>query len=158
MPKAPSKPKKVGRPTIYTDKLADEICAKIADGQSLRTVCSPDEMPNITTIYEWIRSNDQFSKQYARAKDDAADAMVEDMLNIADTEIDVQKARLMVDTRKWIASKLKAKKYGDKITQEHSGPDGGAIKTETSFDLSDLDPDERAAVRAIIAKRAADKG
>jgi len=50
-----------------------------------------------------------------------------EVLEIADTTDDPQKARLQVDARKWIASKLLPKVYGDKVSHEHGGPDGGAI-------------------------------
>jgi hypothetical protein len=34
---------------------------------------------------------------------------------------DVQRARLMVDTRKWVLSKLIPKKYGDRQQIDHTG-------------------------------------
>lgn len=106
----------MARPTDYTKELADEICADLAMGMSLRTVCSKESRPCVATIYNWFRTYPQFLEQYARAKEEAADAMVEDMLDIADDEAqDVQRSRLRIDTRKWIASKLKAKKYGERI-------------------------------------------
>ena len=82
----------------------------------MRTVCEPDEMPNKGTVFRWLRTHEEFSDQYAKAKSDSADALLEDMLHIADDDKeDVQRSRLRVDVRKWAASKLKPKKYGDKL-------------------------------------------
>lgn len=123
-----------GRPTIYTQDLADEICSQLAEGISLRTICLPEEMPNKSTVFRWLRTHEEFCDQYAKAKESSADALLEDMFSIADDQDeDVARSRLRVDVRKWAASKLKPKKYGDKITNEHSGPDGSAIPVQINY-------------------------
>lgn len=143
-----------GRPTKYTEKLIDEICAQLSEGISLRTICLADDMPTGRTVWRWLRKHADFCQQYAKAKEESADALVEEMLDIADdgsndwmarNEPDnegyaynsehVQRSRLRVDTRKWAASKLKAKKYGDKITNEHTGKDGGPIETTATINF-----------------------
>mgnify|MGYP000518903851 CR=1 FL=1 len=73
-----------GRPTKYTDKLADRICAQLADGDSLHTVCHADDMPCKATIFNWMRTNEAFLDQYTRAKQESADALTDEMLDIAD--------------------------------------------------------------------------
>ena len=139
------KPVKIGRPTKYTKVLSEQVCAMLAQGQSMRTVCKNSKMPSMQTIFTWLRKYPDFLEQYERAKLESADALTDEMIDIADEEamsdlvIDgvpvldpntgnpykiltsagVQHARLRVDTRKWIASKLKPKKYGDKVTNEH---------------------------------------
>ena len=135
------KPKDVGgRPSDYTKELADDICAQLAEGKSLRTVCLPDEMPSKTTIFNWMRTKDGFLDQYTRAKEESADAMFEETIDIADDGANdwmenndpenagykfngehIQRSKLRVDTRKWMMSKMKPKKYGDRITTEHTG-------------------------------------
>lgn len=129
-----------GRPSDYTQELADRICGQLAEGISLRTVCKGEGMPVASTVFLWLRTHEGFSEQYARAKEESADALVEEMMDIADDgsndwmEIHdkenvgyrqngeaINRSRLRVDTRKWVASKLKAKKYGDKQQVEHSG-------------------------------------
>ena len=147
-----------GRPSDFTQEIADLICGQLASGLSMRTVCKAEDMPDMTTVFRWIRTNEEFRQQYEKAKEECADALAEEMLDIADDgtndwmeRIDkdgmpvgyvlngehVQRSRLRLDARKWIASKLKPKKYGDKITNEHTGKDGGAIKTETVLPDSD---------------------
>lgn len=124
-----------GRPTSYTQEVADAICAELALGYSIRTVCKPDEMPAVKTIFNWFRTQPEFLQQYTRAKQEAADAMAEDILDIADDATNdymlrmgkdgeesyqlngehLQRSKLRVDTRKFLMAKMKPKKYGDKI-------------------------------------------
>jgi hypothetical protein len=106
----------MGRPSDYSQELADVICAQLSDGKSLRSICRQESMPSTTTIFNWLRTNEPFLEQYARAKEESADALADDMLEIADDlSEEAQSRRVRVDTRKWIASKLKPKKYGDKL-------------------------------------------
>jgi len=112
------KPKAVmGRPSEYTDEEGDRICAWIAEGKSLRSY-SRATGRDLTTIYRWLRERGDFHKRYARAHDDRADTLADEMVDIADeaasgTMEEIQAARLRVDTRKWIAAKLKPTKWGD---------------------------------------------
>ena len=116
MPKTKAKKKnKGGRPTKYTKALALEICARIAEGQSVRKISKSRKMPNASTIHAWVLDNEEFSKQYARAKGIGADVELDELEEIARQEDDVQRARLIVDTKKWGLSKKMPKKYGDKL-------------------------------------------
>lgn len=150
-PKAEAPPKPMGRPTDYTPELCDRICAELAAGLSLRTVCASEDMPSAVSVFAWIRKYPDFLKQYEAAKAESADALVEEMIDIADDgrndwmEVHdregecvgyringehVQRSRLRVDTRKWAASKLKPKKYGDKVDVNHGVEPGSVL-----FDL-----------------------
>jgi len=122
-------PVKKGRPTDYTEALASYLCAEIASGRSLRSVCEDTGMPDKSTVFRWISKHEAFRDQYARAQEDRTAAMAEELLDIADFEDkeDAQRAKLRIDTRKWLMSKMAPKKYGDKVVNEHSGPDGGPI-------------------------------
>ena len=120
-------PAKTGRPTLFSDEMCDTICTRLIEGESLRAICRDAEMPSISSVMKWLRENENFSQQYARAKEDQADTLADELIAIADETKDPAKARLQIDARKWAASKLKPKKYGDKVTQEHTGPDGGPI-------------------------------
>ena len=129
----------MARPTDFTPELGDVICAEVMAGKPLVRICAEDSMPHPATVYRWFRLHKEFCDNYVRAKEDQADYFSEDIINIADlaTPESIQVARLQVDTRKWIASKFKPKRYGDKLSQEHTGADGGPIKTETSLPLQD---------------------
>lgn len=109
-----------GRPTAYTPELGDLICEGVSRKKALAKLCdSNDSLPTPKTVYNWLRSHEEFLQNYTRAKEDQADYLVEECLDIADdVEIDPANKRIMVDTRKWIASKYRHKKYGDKMHQE----------------------------------------
>ncbi len=110
--------KKMGHPTIYTEKLATIICERIASGESLRRICKDDSMPARKTIHLWLLDEDKksFLHQYNIASDIRADELFDSLQIIADnTKGEVQRDRLRVDTRKWYLSKIMPKKYGDKL-------------------------------------------
>lgn len=129
-------PSKVGRPSEFTQELADKICEQLAIGYSMRTVAKDPELPSIETIFKWMRTNEIFLKQYTRAKQEAADAMAEELLDISDDGTNdfmeddynkgrtpgytvngenIQRSKLRVDTRKWLMAKMKPRTYGDKL-------------------------------------------
>ncbi len=126
----------IGRPTSYTEEIALAICERIADGESLRAICDDPEMPARSTIFKWLSENKAFSDQYARAREEQADALFDEILSIADDGRNdwmekhgkdgeclgwqvngeaLRRSQLRVDARKWMASKLRPKKYGEKI-------------------------------------------
>jgi len=127
-------PKKMGRPSKYSDHLAQVICLRIAEGESLNKICKDDEMPERVTIYRWLLEKEDFCNNYARAREDQAETHADAIVDIADqlpyqitdkdgnVRIDsayVQWQRNRIDARKWVASKLKATKYGDVL--KHTG-------------------------------------
>jgi len=112
----------MGRPSSYTPAVADIICDRLASGMGLEQACAPDDMPGARTVHRWLENNDEFRQKYARARTEQADRDADDVVKIADEECDPQRARVRVDARKWRASKLAPKKYGERI--EHSGSIG----------------------------------
>lgn len=127
-------PRKPGRPSKFSQELADTICNGLAVGKSLREVCRADEMPDRDTVLRWLHSRPAFYGQYAQAKRSGLDAMAEDIIEISDEGSNdwmaandpenagyrangehIARSRLRVDTRKWIMSKLAPKKYGEKL-------------------------------------------
>ena len=124
----------------FTQELFDYICEAISNGESLTTICAEDDMPNKSTVLRWLDKEDakELRDQYARAREAQADAIFDECLHIADEgSDDVQKAKLRIDTRKWMAGKLRPKKYADRHQHEHSGPDGEPIKTEIQVTIVD---------------------
>lgn len=124
----------------------------------MRSISRDESMPAMSTLFKWLREAPGFSEQYAKAKEESADALVEDMLDIADNQVSqplivddlpllidgkpvlikdavsVNHARLRVDTRKWAASKLKPKKYGDHATLKLGGNVGLTDLSEEELD------------------------
>ena len=139
-----------GRPTIFSQELCDAICARIADGESLRSICRDDGMPSAGTVCRWLAEADKaaFREQYTRARDAQADALFDEILDISDDGRNdwmerhgkdntgwqlngehIQRSRLRVDARKWAASKLAPKKYGEKIDLNHGGQPDNPVST-----------------------------
>ena len=68
----------------YSRRLADEICARLADGQSLRAICADPAMPHRATVLRWLHANPEFRNLYTLAREAAADALAEEIVAIAD--------------------------------------------------------------------------
>lgn len=105
----------------YSPELFDDICKRIADGDSLRAICSDEGMPDKSNVFRWLASDERLRDQYARAREKQADHFVDEIITIADEAKDAQKARLQIDARKWVAGKMRPKKYGDKIDVTSDG-------------------------------------
>ncbi|ELY4740640.1 DNA packaging protein [Cronobacter sakazakii] len=133
--------KKTGRPSDYTEELAEIICLRLAEGESLRSVCRDEGMPSKQAVLRWLARNESFRAQYVRAKEEGAEAIAEELFDIADDgsndwmeKLDkdgeaigyqlngehVQRSKLRIDTRKWYLSKIMPKKYGDRIQHDQS--------------------------------------
>ncbi|MFT3804968.1 MAG: terminase small subunit protein [Burkholderiaceae bacterium] len=123
-----------GRPSDYSSKLASTICERIAEGESLRQICADTGMPARSTVMRWINGHAEFRNQYALAREMQSELMADEIVGIADACLgdadSVHRARLRIDARKWLMAKLLPKKYGDRITQEHTGPNGGPVTVE----------------------------
>jgi hypothetical protein len=116
------------------------ICERISNGESLRQICDGDDMPAASTVFVWLSNDSAFSEQYARAREAQADAIFDEILLIADDGRNdwverkdqedanlgwrengeaIRRSQLRIDARKWMAGKLRPKKYGDKLELEH---------------------------------------
>ncbi|ASQ11848.1 terminase small subunit protein [Sinorhizobium meliloti] len=126
--------------STYTEEIALRICERLADGESLKAMCEDEDMPSKSTVFKWLSENPAFSDMYARAREAQADALFDDVLSIADDGRNdwmqrnfgedtrwvengeaLRRSQLRIDARKWMAGKLRPKKYGDKLDVEHSG-------------------------------------
>lgn len=133
----------MGRPSSFSQEIADTICERLADGESLRSICQDDGMPNKATVFRWLASKElsNFRDQYALAREAQADTFVDEMVDIADDGSNdwmerkrrdgsletvfnrehVDRSKLRADVRKWVAVKLLPKKYG--IVRENEPED-----------------------------------
>ena len=143
--------KQKGRPTVFTPALADRICELIAEGRPNREIC---KMVGIAekSLYNWLSNNPGFVQQYATSKERQADFYAQQIVGISDeatvevrhqgedvvldiSSSAVARNRLRIDARKWIASKLAPKKYGEKL-QVGGAEDLPPIKSEGTLTLS----------------------
>lgn len=120
-----------GRPQFpWTDDIEDEICLRLGDGESLLKICKDSHMPSRNIVHLRILHNAAFRDKYTLAKAAQADTYFDQVVEIADDAsqdwIDgedgprlnsehVNRSRLRIDARKWVAGKLRPKIYGDKL-------------------------------------------
>ncbi len=132
---AESKKRKPGRPSMYSEALTAEICRRMMEGESLRSICRDEAMPSKVSVLKWLEVHEEFVSQYARAREMQADHMADEILEIADDGTNdwmeraakggetvtvpdqehIQRSRLRVDARKWLMARMAPKKYGDKV-------------------------------------------
>lgn len=110
-----------GRPSIYSETLADEICRRLATGDTLIGMCEEPGMPTERVVHKWLGIHDEFVQKYARARAEQCDHIAEDIMRISDSEEDPNRARVRIDARKWFASKVAPKKYGDRTGVDVDG-------------------------------------
>ncbi|NSX16927.1 helix-turn-helix domain-containing protein [Cupriavidus taiwanensis] len=154
MPRKRDPNKPVGPTPLVLDgeekaRAQDEICGRIAEGQTLAEICREEGMPSRRTVYDWIRDDADFAKAMETARDIGADAIAEEALRIADSPLEgveleigadggtkekrgdmLGHRKLQVETRLKLLAKWHPKKYGEKVTAEHVGANGGAIQYE----------------------------
>ena len=113
--------KKVGRPSKMTEEVQAEILGRISTGESLRQICGDKHLPAPQNVFKFIYTNNEFRDNYEAARREQAEWLGEGLIDIADGDGDTQRDRLLIDTRKWVMSKLLPKKYSDKIDLDVSG-------------------------------------
>ncbi len=140
-----------GRPTLYTEELGRLICDRLANGETLRAICSSGEMPAESTVRNWAMNPEHpIFAHYRAAREVGYLRMADELLDISDDGTNdwmerkdsegenvgwqvngehVSRSKLRVETRKWILSKALPKIYGDKITAEHTGPEGAPLES-----------------------------
>lgn len=149
-----------GRPTDYNEEKAAEICERLASGESLRSICLDEDMPVRSTVFRWLSHHDEFSIQYTRAREEQADAIFDEILDIADDgrndwmekngsdgeslgwQFNAEAARrsqIRIDARKWMAGKMRPKKYSDKLEVAHSGKVDGNMTVTVSLSDEELE-------------------
>jgi len=144
-----------GRHLVFMEDIADKVLDRLSNGESLRSICQDADMPDGSTVRKWISRNPDFARQYAIAREEQADSLFDETIHIADAvpkgaaNEDIQRARLQIDTRKWVAGKLRPKKYGDLLKHELTGANGGAIAMQ-AVSIGSLDYDQREALAGML--------
>lgn len=148
MPHTDKQNSRPGRPSDFSQEVTDLICERLADGESLRSICADDDMPGKSTVFGWLAdpNHEEFRTKYALAREAQTEALVDEMTEIADDGTNdwmeqrdgdgqligwkengeaLRRSALRISTRQWIAEKLKPKKYGAKMAL--SDADGGPL-------------------------------
>jgi len=159
----------MGRPSDYSEEIASKICERLSDGDSLRSICDEEGFPHRNTVRRWLIQFPEFRAQYTLAREEQADTLFDEILDIADDarndwmarqgenadgyELNgdhVRRSQMRIDARKWMAGKLAPKKYGDKTTV--AGDPENPLQV-----VSITDVDRAAALMAFMAKTKSDK-
>ena len=115
-------PKKAGRPSEFSQEVVTAICERMAEGETLRKICSDPEMPSRNTVLRWVKNDDGFKKQYETARQACMDWYADEIVNIAwDASNDtiqgkdgqplcnhewIARSRLKVDSLKFLMAKF----------------------------------------------------
>lgn len=145
-----------GRPSIFSDAIADRILEGLMDGRSLRQICTDKGMPDRVTVIRWMAAKEDFATKCAKARTVQADLMDDLILETAHncTPATAQADKVKISAYQWRAAKLVPKRYGDKVAL--TGGDGGPIRTLNEAELaklSDEDIERLLAIRAKLAQR-----
>lgn len=127
----------MGRPTDYTDEIANAICQRVADGESLRAICRDSDFPSRSAVHAWLLKDEHanFADHYAQAQLLRQELMFDEVTDLADDLMEqplsgeiVQAQRVRIDSRKWALGRMNRSKYGDHSSHEVSGKGGGEIR------------------------------
>ena len=118
----------------YSPELADRVCELMIEGLSLRKICEVEGMPSRQSIFNWLEKNEQFRQRYEIARAMQVEFWAHEIIEIADDTSgdfiinehgervfdheNVQRAKLKIDARKWLMSKLHPARYGDRVTAD----------------------------------------
>jgi len=112
----------MSRPTTYTQARADALLEWMSEGKTVKSWCKANDV-GLSTVAQWKSANREFAEAYARAREDQGDAIADDAVDTSeDMQIPSDQKRIIVDTKKWYASKMRPKVYGDRTQLEHSSP------------------------------------
>jgi hypothetical protein len=140
----------MGRPTKRTEEIIKRIIEGLSAGTPLTVICKEDGMPHDSTVRDWMAGDSDLSLAIARARQLGFDAIADNVRSTArgkgDSTGDFQRDRLIIETDLKLLAKWDPKRYGDKITQEISGPDGAPIQSQAVS----LDPAQEAALQQVI--------
>lgn len=145
-----------GRPSSYSDEMAETICDRLIEGLSLRKICEADDMPDRNTVMRWMDANPQFAARCARARELQADYMDDLILDTANasTPETAPADRVKISAYQWRAAKLQPKRYGDKMALVGGGKGDPPVR----LDLSGLNDAELEALEHIRSKLAVPGG
>ena len=144
---------KGGRPSTYTQEIAELLCVRLGQGESLKQICSEEEMPAQSTVYVWLQRHPEFVEMYTRAREEQAETHADEIVSIADETPAIKEVRdkdgnviditldsayiawqkQRIEARKWNAAKQRPRKYGDRVT--HAGDDENPVVVENNHNV-----------------------
>src|ERR1700720_1232780 len=125
--------------TNYTRDLADIVCDRMTEGESLRAICRDPDMPSEGAVRGWaVRDVDGFGDRYRAARQMLLEYWADLIVDIADDEeSDPRSRQIRTGVRQWLMSKLAPRRYGDKV-QIGGNPDSPLQVMHHQVSLSEL--------------------
>ena len=157
--------KKPGRPSKLTPAVLKRIVDGLSEGTPLTVICAGENMPHDTTVRDWMAANPDVSLAIARARDRGFDKIALEAMRIADTPLigeeitesedgmQVKRSdmlghrKLQIETRLKLLAKWDPKRYGERMAQEISGPNGGPVSVAPAVQLT---ADQEQALARVI--------
>ena len=144
----------------YTDEIAEEICTRLANGESLIAICEDSHMPGRRTVLDWCDADPAFRLKCARARDQQADHAYDELIGIERKliagEMSPEVARVVVASKQWRAMKMAPRRYGDKSSIETKST--VEVQHTRKLDISTLTDEQldalEGALRATVAQLA----
>lgn len=129
---------KAGRPSSYSIEIADKICERMIEGETIAEICTDEAMPSRRTVYDWHDAHPEFRTRCARAREGMADAFEARMQGVIEKvesgQLPPDAARVVVSNLQWRAAKAAPKAFGDAVNLKHSDPDGGPVQHTVQTD------------------------
>ena len=131
----------MARGKSFPDSVWLSILEQIADGKPLREICRQDGMPGYWTVYAYRNENEEYRKLFTESRDCGFDVIADESLEIIDaaTPENIQVAKARADHRLKLLAKW-SNRYSDKITNEHTGPNGGPMQTDNKWTVEFVRP------------------
>jgi hypothetical protein len=143
----------------YTPEIGASICGKLCEGQSLRSICAAEGMPDKSTVMTWLHRHPDFRAMYIAARELGAEAMADEVIAIATAPMKAEDApvvRVRLDAVKWAAAKFAPKRWGDRVQAELSGPGGAPLQIMPAVPM--VPTQVAQAVRDLIGKAEQEMG
>ena len=136
---------------LYTPTVAEVICIRISEGESLRAICRDPGMPTEGAVRAWARDNrDGFGACYHLARKLQFEFWADQIVEIADaSEADPRDRQVRIDTRKWLLSKLAARRYGDRLLVAGE-PENPIRVLHEQVSLNSLTSDQLASLETFV--------
>lgn len=147
----------MGRFSTYTESVGDLIIARLAEGESLRSICEANpDLPDRSTILRWQHDNEDFAAKCARAREFGAESHYDDMAQI-ETDVlsgalEPKAANVVLANKRWRLEKLKPRVFGARVAHEVTGANGGPLEVAT-IDVANMS--DSALAEFMRARRAA---
>lgn len=152
-------PGKPGRPSIWSQEIADRICELMVEGKDMQEICQMDGMPSRATVLRWQHQRPEFDAQCARAREALAEFELHKLKKLAEncTEKNVNATRVKLNHYQWRVMKIAPRIYGDRAQVEVTGANGGPMQVQAlTIDASLLQPTQREALKqALLAAKKA---